>query len=113
MSLSGSGEGSLRSPAYAAAKAGVAANMTSYLSSSEFPGVWPSETPDGEKYDKKKTARAIAVALADLGPGAKEDNRDKAVKQASVKVLGSLLQWSVRVTHRTGAAALMRRKVCW
>jgi len=71
------------------ARAGVAANMASYLSSSEFPGVWPVETPDGEKYDKKKTARKIALALADLGPGAKEDTRDKAVKKAAVDVLGS------------------------
>lgn len=71
------------------ARAGVAANMASYLASSEFPGVWPAETPDGERYDKKKTARKIAVALAELGPGAKEDARDKAVKKASVDVLGS------------------------
>ena len=72
-----------------AAKAGVVANMASYLTSSEFPGMWPTETPDGEKYDKKKTAQKIAVALAELGPGAKEDARDMAVKKASVDVLGS------------------------
>jgi uncharacterized protein len=72
-----------------AARAGVATNMASYLASSEFPGVWPAETPDGEKYDKKKTASKIAVALAELGPGSKEDVRDKAVKKASVDVLGS------------------------
>lgn len=72
-----------------AARAGVVANMASYLASSEFPGGWPGSTPDGEKYDKKKTAKKIAVALAGLGPGAKEDARDKAVKAASVDVLGS------------------------
>lgn len=72
-----------------AAKAGVVANMASYLTSSEFPGMWPAETPNGEKYDKKKTGQKIAVALASLGPGAKEDDRDKAVKKASVDVLGS------------------------
>lgn len=70
-------------------RAGVVANMASYLTSSEFPGVWPVETPDGEKYDKKQTARKIALALAELGPGAKEDARDKAVKKAAVDVLGS------------------------
>ncbi len=72
-----------------ASRAGVVANMASYLASSEFPGVWPAETPDGEKYDKQKTARKIAVALAELGPVTKEDARDKAVKTASVDVLGS------------------------
>ncbi len=72
-----------------AARRGVAANMASYLASSEFPGVWPDKTPDGEPYQKQKIARRIAAALAALGPGASEDARDRAVKKAAVKVLGS------------------------
>ncbi|MFH2007230.1 MAG: MMPL family transporter [bacterium] len=73
----------------ARAKRAVAVNMASYLTSSEFPGLWPKETPEGESYDRNQVAARISAALADLGPGASEDARDKAVKGAAGKVIGT------------------------
>ncbi|MDY0001826.1 MAG: MMPL family transporter [Polyangia bacterium] len=67
----------------------VAENLTGFLLSSEFPGIWPKLNVDEDPYDKKKVASDIAQALSALGPGASERARDGAVKQAAAEVLGT------------------------